>query len=47
MGWGCQGERGASKGGIIRGKPRWAMGREPKAGMPREHFPGMSRGGLV
>ena len=25
--------------GEIRGKPRWARGREPREAMPREHFP--------
>ena len=35
---GCQRE-GVHKRGIIRGKPRWARGREPRRAMPREYFP--------
>ena len=31
-------DKGALKGKMLRGKPRWARGREPRKGMPRGYF---------
>ena len=39
--------KAASKGKMLRGKPTWARGREPREGIPRGYLPGIIlRGGV-